>query len=73
MWPGQKDEDELGMSYEEADQVLYHLIDLNYSLEDLEREGFDPLLIKRIMKRINDSEFKRKPQLKPMLSTKASK
>lgn len=72
MWPGQKDEDELGMSYEEADQVIYHLIDLNYSPEDLERESFDPLLIKRIMKRINDTEFKRKPQMKPILSKKVS-
>jgi hypothetical protein len=48
------------------------LIDLNYSPEDLEREGFDPLLIKRIRKRINDTDFKRKPQMKPILSKKVS-
>ncbi len=73
MWPGQKDEDELGMSYEEGDQVLYQLIDLNKSPEELERNGFDHGLIKKITKRINDTEFKRKPQIKPILSTKISK
>ncbi len=67
MWPGQTDEDEIGISYIDADPILYHLIDLKYTPEKLIKKGYDPDLIKKVVKRISDSEFKRKPQRKTKL------
>ncbi len=69
MWPGQKDEDELGISYKDADPVLYHIVDLGYSVDDLKKMGYDPVIIDKVTKRVVENEFKRKTQLKPTLPT----
>lgn len=60
LWPGQTDEDEIGISYEELDQILYHLVDLRQSPDEVARAGFDPQKIRRIIDMIKKSEFKRK-------------
>jgi len=61
LWAGQTDEGELGFTYDEADQILYLLVDLRYSPEDVVRSGFDPALVKRVVRLIQQNQFKRVP------------
>lgn len=60
LWKGQTDEEELGMTYEEIDRVLYALVDDRRSPEDLIQSGFEKKIIQRIIDLIQNSEFKRK-------------
>jgi len=60
LWPGQTDEEELGISYDELDKILYLLEDKKYNIDELLSQGFDEGLIKKIMERIESSSFKRK-------------
>ncbi len=59
LWQGQTDEGEMGITYEEADRLLYNLVDLGLSDEDLEREGFSPAFIHKIRDMMESSSFKR--------------
>lgn len=59
LWPGQTDEGELGFTYDEADRLLYRLIDLRYSPEDCIAEGFDPTFVTRVMQRVQRNHYKR--------------
>jgi NAD+ synthase len=59
LWEGQTDEGELGFTYEQADVLLYHLVDRRVRPADLVAAGFDAALIARIRERIRRSHFKR--------------
>ena len=41
LWIGQTDEDEMGLTYAEVDQLLYLLVDERYSPEEAIEAGFD--------------------------------
>ena len=41
LWAGQTDEGELGFSYDQADQILYLLVDQRYTPEEVIARGFD--------------------------------
>lgn len=71
LWPGQTDEGELGMAYEEIDQILYHLVDERKSKQEVMALGFSEKKIDRIITLIKTSEFKRKPPLIPKLSERS--
>ncbi|MBC7362541.1 MAG: NAD+ synthase [Candidatus Aminicenantes bacterium] len=60
LWPGQADEEEIGLSYEELDQILYHLVDLRQPVEEVIKAGFEESKVRRIIEMIKKSEFKRK-------------
>lgn len=60
LWPGQADEEEIGLSYEELDQILYQLVDQRRSADEVVKAGFDQAKVKRIIEMIKKSEFKRK-------------
>jgi NAD+ synthase len=60
LWPGQTDEGEIGLSYEELDEILYYLVDLRQSKAELEARGFQRKKIERIARMIKNSEFKRR-------------
>lgn len=60
LWPGQTDEEEIGLTYEELDQILYRLVDLRQKPEEVIKIGFDRKKVKRIVEMIKKSEFKRK-------------
>ncbi|MGQ9730161.1 MAG: NAD+ synthase [Candidatus Zipacnadales bacterium] len=60
LWAGQTDEGELGFTYEEADRVLYELIDRRRSIESLVTEGFNREFVNRIYGMIRDSQYKRR-------------
>jgi len=68
LWPGQTDEAELGFSYREADLVLHHFIDRGCRAAELERMGFDPQLIRSVIERVEQTEFKRRMPLIPSLA-----
>lgn len=59
LWEGQTDEEELGYSYDEADQVLYLLVDERYTLEEVIAEGFEPAFVKDVWQRVRKNHYKR--------------
>ena len=59
LWEGQTDEGELGFTYEQADVLLYHLVDRRVRPADLISAGFDAALVAKIRERIRRNHFKR--------------
>jgi NAD+ synthase len=59
LWEGQTDEGELGFTYEQADVLLYHLVDRRVRPADLIAAGFDAALVAKIRERIRRNHFKR--------------
>jgi NAD+ synthase len=59
LWAGQTDEGELGFTYEQADKLLYLLVDQRYSPQEAIEAGFEEKLVKGIVERIRRSQFKR--------------
>ncbi len=59
LWPGQTDEGDLGLTYEQADQVLYLLVDCRYSVQACIDAGCERALVESIVGRIRRSQFKR--------------
>jgi len=61
LWPGHLAEEEIGLSYELLDQILYGLVDLGMDVEDVAKKlniGRD--LVARIRERIIKNEHKRR-------------
>ena len=63
LWEGQTDEQEMGLTYKEADQVLYRMLEENKTVKEILAEGFSKDLVDNILKRINRSEYKRRMPL----------
>jgi NAD+ synthase len=59
LWPGQTDEGELGYTYEEADQILYLLVDRRYTKDEVVGAGFERALVDVIWQQVRDMQFKR--------------
>jgi NAD+ synthase len=59
LWEGQTDEDELGFTYDQADQLLYLLVDQRYSPQECVEAGFDEKFVDQIIKRVRRNQFKR--------------
>lgn len=59
LWVGQTDENELGYTYAEVDQLLYLLIDQRYSPEDCIATGFRESFVHAVVGRIRRNHFKR--------------
>ena len=68
LWPGQTDEQELGYSYDDADQVLYLLVDRRYQVEDLIEMGFNEQFVNRVWTRVRQMQYKRRMPLVPKVS-----
>ncbi|MGL6114700.1 MAG: NAD+ synthase [Cetobacterium sp.] len=60
LWEGQTDESELGFSYNLADEILVRLIDERYTPEEVIEEEFPEDIVKKVMKKILYSQYKRK-------------
>ena len=63
LWEGQTDEQEIGLTYKEADQVLYRMLEENKTVEEVLTEGFNKNLVDNIVRRMNRSEYKRRMPL----------
>lgn len=59
LWQGQTDEGELGFTYDQADAILYHLIDERRRVEDVIALGFDERVVRRIVEFVRRNQFKR--------------
>ncbi len=60
LWAGQSDEDELGFTYADVDELLYELIDRRVSLKELLGRGFKEDFVHRVVSKIRSSQFKRR-------------
>jgi len=58
LWPGQTDENELGVSYEMADQILTMLVDEKKKISDV-KSKFPPEIVDKLVARMSSSEHKR--------------
>ncbi|MGY4383749.1 NAD+ synthase (glutamine-hydrolyzing) [Pedobacter sp. UYP24] len=56
--PDQKDSDSLP-EYDVLDKILFQYIELKQSSKTIIAQGFDEALVKRVMKMVNNAEFKR--------------
>ncbi len=63
--PNQKDSDSLP-EYAILDQILYRYIELRKGPDEIIREGFDETTVRRVLKLVNTSEYKRS-QTPPIL------
>ena len=61
LWENQKDEDDLGYSYEQIDKVLEKYVDERLSKDELLDIGFEEKLCDLVIKKIYQNQFKRKP------------
>lgn len=59
LWPGQTDEGEIGLSYEELDEILYGLVEGRMSRKALVAAGHGPAVVERVLRKVRGSEFKR--------------
>lgn len=63
LFEGQSDEDDLGFTYDDADRILVRLVDERWSAGELEADGFDPELVRMLMRRIVLNQYKRLPPI----------
>ncbi len=70
LWAGQTDEEELGFTYEQADEALEQLIDCRIKPEQLSARGFDGDFINRIMRMVRQTQYKRHLPLIAKLSNR---
>ena len=59
LWAGQTDEDELGFTYDQADQALWLLVDERYTVAEVVAEGFDRDFVEAIWERVKANHYKR--------------
>ena len=68
LWHGQSDEDELGFTYESADEVLHLLVDEWHTPDEIVAGGYDADLVTEIRRRVQQTQFKRRPPVIAKLS-----
>jgi NAD+ synthase len=68
LWEGQTDEAELGFTYEKVDRLLYWMVDERATAEELHEKGFDPAFVGQVRRRLERTQFKRRPPLIAKLS-----
>jgi NAD+ synthase len=59
LWEGQTDEEELGYSYQAADEVLQYHLDDHLSLEEIVANGVPREIVDTVLTRVEQSAFKR--------------
>lgn len=60
LWPDQTDETEIGIPYEELDQILALLIDLRYTGEAVVKAGWPRPLVRKVQTMIIRTQYKRR-------------
>ncbi|MCI0707427.1 MAG: NAD+ synthase [Ignavibacteriae bacterium] len=61
LWTGQTDEDELGFTYRELDELLFRMIDERRNDEELVKMGFKSDFIQKVRTLVRKNQFKRRP------------
>ncbi len=60
LWAGQTDEQELGFTYREVDELLYWMVDHRCNREELLSKGFAAAFIDTVSDKVQNSHFKRR-------------
>lgn len=60
LWPGQTDEDELQLTYEAVDEVLYELVDRRMRPTALIERGLPAPVIERVVRLVRSAQYKRR-------------
>lgn len=60
LWVGQTDEAEMGFGYRDVDRLLYMMVDLRYSRQELYAAGFAEAFVRRVTDMVRSSQFKRR-------------
>ena len=63
LWEGQTDEDDLGFTYATVDALLFALVDERRTPVELYDLGFDQQLVQKVIDRVQNSQYKRRPPL----------
>jgi len=71
LWEGQSDENELGYTYAQLDDVLKRYVEDRASKQELLEEGFEEALVEMIIKKIYQNQFKRRMPLIAKLSSRS--
>ncbi len=61
LWAGQTDEQELGVSYDDADRILHYLVDEGLGVRQIVALGFPPEQVEGILARVRRQAFKWRP------------
>jgi NAD+ synthase len=59
LWPGQTDEGELGLAYDELDRILFALVEGRKTRRQVIEAGHDAAAVDRVLRMIRTSDFKR--------------
>jgi NAD+ synthase len=70
LWEGQRDEDELGATYEELDGALVRLVDAREQPARLIEDGVPEELVRRVVQRVRRNQYKRRPPLIAKVSSR---
>ena len=63
LWQGQTDEEELGFSYSDVDELLYFMVERRFRHAELLDLGFAPRFVERVETLVCASQFKRRMPL----------
>jgi NAD+ synthase len=70
LWTGQTDEKEIGLMYDEIDNILFQLVDKRIRRKEVISSGFEKKTVEKIVRLIKNSEFKRKLPPIPKISSR---
>ncbi len=70
LWTGQTDEQEMGLTYEQVDRLLYLLVDERYTLDEAVEAGFAREYVERVWNTVRFNSFKRRLPLIAKVSTR---
>ncbi|MFC1544573.1 NAD+ synthase [Gemmatimonadota bacterium] len=70
LWTGQTDEDELGFTYKEADEVLALMIDCRMKPEHVAERGYSEKFVEQMMLMVRKTQYKRHLPLIAKLSNR---
>jgi NAD+ synthase len=60
LWPGQTDEQELGFSYAEADEILALAVDKKMPVAEIVKKGFSLEIVNKVLQKVSKNSFKHK-------------
>jgi NAD+ synthase len=70
LWEGQTDEAEMGLTYREVDELLFHMIDVREDDAQLVGRGFTQEFVSKIRQKIMRTQFKRRPPIIAKISNR---
>lgn len=63
LWHGQTDEEELGFTYSDVDELLHFMLERRFRHAELQALGFEPRFVERVEDLVSSSQYKRRMPL----------